>query len=407
MTPVDPATGTFDFVLPSLGADMDSGRVVEWRVEIGDHVSRGDIVAVVETEKSDIDVEIWHDGIVEQYLVELGDEITVGTPIARMIGEGPSTRVEAPDDAQPEVEAVRSVSEPNGGGPPVAGAGQVLASPYARRLAAERGVDLREVRGSGPHGAVTAADLTAAHATQPSDRRDGGRPPSGSDATSMRRVIAERMARSNREIPHYHLLRQVDITDLLAWLATENESRPISARVLPAACYVQAVARAAARHPELNGFWTDDHFVAGPAVNVAMAISLRRGGLVAPHIASTDELSVGEIMERLSEMVAAARSGNLRSQWMTGSTITVTNLGDSGADLVHGVISPPQVALVGIGRPVRRPWVVEDEIVVRTIVDITLAADHRATDGVAGSRFLDTLAAQLERREFQPPEEKS
>lgn len=397
MTPVDRETGTFDFVLPSLGADMDSGRVVEWRVEIGDHVGRGDIVAVVETEKSDIDVEIWHDGIVEQYLVELGDEITVGTPIARMIGEGPSTRVAEPATERSGADVPPPVPQRNGIEPPEAGAGQVLASPYARRLAAERGVDLAEVRGSGPRGAVTAADLTAPHPT----------PPSQTDPRSMRRVIADRMARSNREIPHYHLLRQVDITDLLAWLATENESRPISARILPAACYVQAVARAAARHPALNGFWTDDQFVAGPTVNVAMAISLRRGGLVAPHIASTDQLSVAEIMEHLTEMVAAARSGNLKSRWMTGSTITITNLGDSGADLVHGVISPPQVALVGIGRPVRRPWVVGDDIVVRTIVDVTLAADHRATDGVSGSRFLDTLAAQLERREFEDPEGES
>jgi pyruvate dehydrogenase E2 component (dihydrolipoamide acetyltransferase) len=153
---------------------------------------------------------------------------------------------------------------------------------------------------------------------------------------------------------------------------------------------------AAERHPELNGFWTDDGFEPGEAVNVAMAISLRRGGLVTPHVADAGSRTVHEIMAALTELVAASRTGALRSSWMTGATITITNLGDHGADLVHGVISPPQVALVGFGGTVERPWVVDGDVVVRPIVTVTLAADHRATDGATGSRFLATLAHLLE-----------
>ena len=215
----------------------------------------------------------------------------------------------------------------------------------------------------------------------------------------MRSLIAERMSRSNREIPHYHLARDVDVGRLEAWLVERNASRPITERLLPAACYIRAVALAAARHGEFNGSWVDDHFEPADSVNVAMAISLRGGGLVTPHVEAADQRSLDEIMAALNELVSAARSGNLRASWMTGSTITITNLGDTGADLVHGVISPPQVALVGFGRSRRQPWVVDDLVTIRPVVTTTLAADHRATDGANGSRFLATIAKHLENPE--------
>ena len=212
----------------------------------------------------------------------------------------------------------------------------------------------------------------------------------------MRSAIAERMSRANRETPHYHLARDIDVGALKMWLDQRNAARSISERLLPAACYVRAVAVAAARHHDLNGFWIDDHFEPASAVNVAMIISLRRGGLVAPHIERADQRSVDEIMVALNELVTAARTGTLRGSWLTGSTITVTNLGDTGADLVHGVISPPQVALVGFGRALPRPWVVNELVTVRPVMTATLAADHRATDGAIGSRFLATIADELE-----------
>jgi pyruvate dehydrogenase E2 component (dihydrolipoamide acetyltransferase) len=384
----------FEYLLPSLGADMDVGRIVEWRVNVGDAVHRGDVMAVVETEKSDIDIEIWHDGVVDEFLVPLGKEIDVGTPIARM------QHLDGDKTAEPTITAERAPAHQTGPKPktspilpvaPQAGL-RVPASPLARRLAAERGLDLAGVRGSGPSGAIVEADIlsiatTGGDATPTTEQR---RMPG-----TMRSVIAERMARSNREIPHYHLARDVDLAALDSWLITRNADRPIAERVLPAALYIRAVALAAARHPELNGYWIDNEFEAGTAVNVAMAISLRKGGLVTPHVGAADECSVDDIMSTLTEMVAAARTGTLRSSWMTGATITITNLGDTGADLVHGVISPPQVALVGFGRVSERPWVVDDVLVIRPVVTITLAADHRATDGAVGSRFLTTLATLL------------
>ena len=213
----------------------------------------------------------------------------------------------------------------------------------------------------------------------------------------MRSAIAQRMAHSNREIPHYRLERTVDLEVLLQRLAALNEARPVADRVVPAAAFVQAVAHAAGRHRELNGTWREDGFCPGSGVNVSVAISLRTGGLVTPTIPDADRLSLDETMERIRDYTTAARSGTLRSEWMRDdSTITVTNLGDRGADLVHGLISPPQVALVGFGRVLERPWVVDGVVVPRSVVNVTLGADHRATDGAVGSRFLSTLARFLE-----------
>ncbi len=409
---------TFEFVLPSLGADMDAGRVVEWRTAVGDAVHRGDVIAVVETEKSDIDVEIWHDGVVEELLVPLGTEISVGTPIARLrpIGAGSSggdgSPSPGPRDARSRVDRVDEPATPGpsrlldvavGGAPAGTGpapaerepGGRVPASPLARRLAAERGIDLAFVVGTGPAGAVVVADIEALGerpAIEPVVLRRDRDP-----TDAMRALIAERMTIANREIPHYYLSQDVDLTALLGWIATENEGRPIGERLLPAALYVKATAIAAARHRELNGFWIDGRFEGGDGVNVAMAIALRRGGLVTPQIASADERSVGEIMAMLREFVTAARTGTLRTSWMTGATITLTNLGDQGADRVYGVISPPQVALVGTGAVRERAWVVDGDVAARSILTVTLAADHRATDGASGARFLATLAEALEK----------
>ncbi len=398
--PVDRADhATFEYRLPSLGADMDDGTIVEWRVEVGDEVARGDIAAVVETDKSDIDIEIWHGGIVEELLAEVGERVDVGTPIARLRSTGaepvPIESLQARAFGPPQAQAAPvALPPPAGAPPPVArpSGERVPASPRARRLAAERGIDLADIVGSGPAGAVVHADVVAA-----------AHPPQATAATRtpqrMRALIADRMERANREIPHYHLARDVDLGAMSARLDELNAQRPITERLLPAAMFIRAVALAAARHRSFNGFWTDGRFEAVDEINVAMAISLRAGGLVTPHIANADRASLDETMAALTELVAAARRGTLRSSWMTGATITITNLGDTGADLVHGVISPPQVALVGFGQVRQRPWVVDDAVVVRPIATITLAADHRATDGALGSRFLAAIASHLENPE--------
>ena len=378
-----PTTELIEYSMPSLGADMDEGSVVEWLVEVGDTVERGQVVARVETEKSDIDIEIWHAGVVAEVVVPTNRIVPVGTLLLRLRSTDQAV-IAAPPSAPNRADVVP-------------------ASPLARRLAGERGILLRDVAGTGPRGAVRARDVSEAEVRTPVVAAPTAAPTAGSPDRSatrsdrMRTVIAQRMARSNLEIPHYRLERAVDLDALLRRLAVINDGRPVADRIVPAAAFVQAVAHAAGRHPELNGTWTEDRFCPGGGVNVSVAISLRTGGLVTPTIPDADGLSLDEMMERIRDYTAAARSGTLRSEWMRDdSTITVTNLGDRGADLVHGLISPPQVALVGFGRILERPWVVDGAIVPRSVVNVTLGADHRATDGAIGSRFLSTLARFLE-----------
>jgi pyruvate dehydrogenase E2 component (dihydrolipoamide acetyltransferase) len=367
--------------MPSLGADMEAGILSKWLVKPGDRVEKGDLVAIVETEKSDIEVEIFTAGTVDKILVETGKKVPVGTLLATIStistdGEGPvpetiSAPVPAPPAAAP---------------PP--------ASPAARKRAAELGIDLATVKGSGPGGAVTLGDIEKA-------------PPAGKvvekdRAASMRKAIAASMARSNREIPHYYLAADVDMSRALAWLEEENRRRSVEERLLPAALLLKAVALALREIPELNGFWEGgeggegDGFRPGPGIHPGVAVSIRGGGLIAPAIHDADRKSPGELMAALRDLVQRARAGTLRSSEMTDPTITVTNLGDQGVGTVFGVIQPPQVALVGFGRIVERPWAEAGTVVVRPVLTATLSADHRATDGHLGGRFLSTLARLLQ-----------
>jgi pyruvate dehydrogenase E2 component (dihydrolipoamide acetyltransferase) len=418
-----------DFLMPSLGADMDSGTVLEWRVRRGDTVHRGDIVAVVDTDKSTIDVEVFEDGVVADLLVEPGTEVPVGTVLAHIEAPPGAQAMESPAAApvpRARRRPARAKAAPTRRRAPAAtrahapGA-HVRASPLARRLASERGLALDEVAGSGPGGAVTAADLDRAGGPAPAaaGRRTRGGPaaaarpvapsarepsapakPRADRQETLRRAIAALMARSKREIPHYSVAATVDLSAALAWLRATNEGRPPAERLLPAALLLKASALAAREIPALNGFWVDDGFRAGGAVHLGVAVSLREGGLVAPAIHDADQLSLDELMAALRGLVGRARSGRLRSSEMSDPTITVTNLGDQGADEVHGVIYPPQVALVGFGRIAERPWAEAGMLGVRPTVRATVAADHRASDGLVGARFLAALDRLL-----QTPEE--
>ncbi len=419
--------------LPSLGADMDFGSVIEWRVGPGDTVDRGDVIAVVETEKADIDVEIWQAGVVAELLLDVGHEVPVGTPMLRLTADAAAVAADAPAEApvepaeaavEPAAPAEAAVVSPDDRPAPTPAvavserADVVPASPLARVRAESLGVDLRRVNGSGPDGAVLVADVDAfatggASAPSAGDRTDAptppvvppASPPSTADraakrALSMRHAIAERMAMANRDIPHYHLDLDVDLGPMFEALEHHNATRPVGERVLPAAVFLEAAAKAAAAHPECNGSWVDQGFVGATSVDLGVAISLRRGGLVTPVITAADSCSTTEIMTRLKELVTAARSGALKSSWMVDASLTVTNLGDHGADRVHGVIFPPQVALVGFGRVQTRPWVVDGAVLARPVVTVSLTADHRATDGLVGSRFLSTIAKRLEDSEI-------
>lgn len=285
------------------------------------------------------------------------------------------------------------------------------ASPAARRIAADRGIDLSRLTGSGPEGAIVVADVEAAARGVEASRTAAPRaetpraeaPPAkrraGFDPAAMRQAIAAAMSRSKREIPHYYLSQTIDVSIALARLERLNQDRPPTARILPAALFLHAISRAVGKAPELNGYWEDGRFRPGDGIHVGWAVALRGGGLVAPAIRDADRLSLDELMAAMRDLVMRARASGLRSSEMSGATITVTSLGDRGAETVWPVIYPPQVAMVGVGRVVVRPWVVGDAIGPRPVVTFTLAGDHRASDGHRGGLLLAEIERLLQAME--------
>ncbi len=436
------------FTMPSLGADMDAGTVVEWLVEPGDVVHKGDVVAVIDTAKAAVDVECFASGTVQEILVDPGRSVPIGTVLATIASAG-----EEPAPSPPTVPTVRARADVPGspsGAPapashadghshvicsplvrkdaarlgvdldtvhgtgvggrvrredvdhvahpePVATAVRRPVSPYARRLAGELGVDLAAATVSTVDGAVHAAQVraaAAAAAVTPGPSPSSAVPRQGGAAerqAAMRAAIAALMARSKREIPHYYLSATVDMAAAVSWLRDRNRDLPVADRLVPAALMLKATALAARRVPQLNGFWLDGRFVAARSVHLGVAISLRGGGLVAPALHDADTLTVPDLMAALKDLVARARGGRLRGSEMSDPTLTVTNLGEQGVESVFGVIYPPQVALVGFGRVLERPWAVGGLLGVRPTVSLTLSADHRATDGFTGARFLDLI----------------
>ncbi|MGE0419259.1 MAG: dihydrolipoamide acetyltransferase family protein [Acetobacteraceae bacterium] len=389
-----------DFVMPSLGADMEAGTLVEWMVRPGDQVKRGDVVAVVETQKGAIEIEIFSSGTVSEIVVPVGAKVPVGTVLARLDGPAivapPSAT--APPPAPPPPQAAPAMPVPSTAPPPMAAVppfGTALrASPAARHLAAQRGVDLSALAGSGPGGAIILSDVQAA--TAPAERPARRR--TGFDAAAMRQAIGAAMSRSKREIPHYYVSQTIDVSGALMQLDRINEGRPPTTRLLPAVLFLRAVAQALRKSPELNGYWDGDAFRPVEAIHVGWAVALRGGGLVAPAIHDADRLPLDGLMAALRDLVTRARGGGLRSSEMTDATITITSLGERGAETVWPVIYPPQVAIVGVGRIVTRPWVVGDTVVPRPVATLTLAADHRASDGHRGGLFL----AEIERLLQEP-----
>lgn len=370
-----------DFKMPSLGADMADGLLVAWRKQPGEAVHRGDIIAEVETDKGVIEVEVFEDGVVDKLLVAVNTKVPVGTPLATITSASPR----APASASASASAPAPAPAP-ARVPAPALATRVHATPLARTVAAALGVEVARVRGTGDGGVILRADVdraAAGAASKPKPDR-------------MRQAIGAAMARSKREIPHFYLAHTVDLGPALTWLAARNEARSVTDRVLPGALFVRAVARAARAVPELNAHWTGEGAPPLPNVHVGVAIALRGGGLVAPAIADADTLDVDGVMRAMADLVERARSMKLTATELTGATITVTSLGDRGVELNVPVVVPPQVAIVGFGKVVDRPWVVAGAVVPRPVVTISLAADHRATDGHRAGRFLAAVAAYLE-----------
>jgi len=376
-----------DFCMPSLGADMEYGILVAWRVQPGEQVTHGDIIAEVETNKGLFEVEVFEDGTVEQLLVQPGhDRIPVGTVLATIAGEAAAASVASSSAAE-------------------TGERQKV-SPAARRRAAELNLDLTEIQGSGPHGVINLEDVerAAAPATAPAAAQQTPAEPVKGKTTAelqagMREAIAAAMSRANRDIPHYYLATDIDMSRALNWLVEYNRKRSIKQRILPVVLPLKAVALALEKVPELNGHWLDGRLQCKQAIHIGVAIALRQGGLITPALHDVNCKSLDQLMAAMSDLISRTRSGRLRGSEITDAGITVTSLGDLGVQTVYGVIYPPQVALVGLGRISERPWAEQGLLGVRPVLTATLAADHRASDGHLGAQFLDAVNRFLQEPE--------
>jgi pyruvate dehydrogenase E2 component (dihydrolipoamide acetyltransferase) len=416
-----------EFRMPSLGADMEVGTVIQWLIKPGDAVKRGDIIAVVDTEKADIEVEVFEAGVIESIVVPEGRKVPVGEVLALIQAEGaPVARAQPQVAAQPKAAtpapiptpAVQRVEIPLKK-PLIPAAHRPRVSPLAMRIALDLGINLSTVKGTGLDGAITKADVergSKVAAAPPAATPPPAPPEAAAEAPSlaraarsaagleerkvaMRRVIAAAMARSKREIPHYYLGTHIDMSRAMAWLQAENLKRPVTERLLYSVLLLKAVAMAIHQFPEMNGFCTDGAFKPSTAVHVGVAISLRGGGLIAPALHDVDKKTLGEIMVNLRDLVNRVRAGVLRSSEIADATITVTSLGEQGVETVYGVIYAPQVALIGFGNLAERPWAANGMVGARPVIAATLSADHRVSDGHRGGRFLATLDRLLQEPE--------
>ncbi len=400
------------FRMPSLGADMESGKLVEWLVAPGDKVARGDVVAVVETQKGAIEIEIFDSGVVAELLAQPGETLPVGAPLARLMDAGETIAVMPPGPKsvpEPEVAPsfADSAQQPVGTLPaiprePTSPELVTLASPGARARAAAAGLALAEVAGSGPGGAVLIGDVERhlkAALTKPALPDAPVLPKPCIDMTAMRRAISTAMSRSKREIPHYYLCHEIDLQTAQIWLEAENTARAPDKRLLMTALLIRAAVRALARVPELNGRFEGDPFAPSSSVHCGMAIALRGGGLIAPAILDAGDKDVDSLMNSMRDLVARTRAGRLRNSEVTQGTITVSSLGEKGVDALFGVIYPPQVALIGFGAPRLKPMVHDNVVEPGVALTASLAGDHRVSDGRRGAVYLTEIDRLLQEPE--------
>ncbi|NNJ68963.1 MAG: 2-oxo acid dehydrogenase subunit E2 [Boseongicola sp.] len=435
-----------EFRMPSLGSDMEAGTLVEQSVAPGETVKRGDVIGAVETQKGVIEIEVFQEGVLDKWLVDLGTTVPVGAPLAMILEAGekpqealppdteplppetvptppetvptppdvdpvhPDTRPTEPDiapsppevpettppeptRAPPEVPPSPTV-EPDSPAPEIEPfpeaeppPSRMRITPAARRLAAQRGIDpVTLVSASGD--VLTRRDLEAT-------------PPSKSSpvTTDFRAAIAAAMSRSKREIPHYYLSHDVDLTAAEAFVTTQNAGRPPTERLLLGAVCAKAIATALKKYPEFNGHYVNDQFQPSKAVHLGFAINIRSGGLVAPALFDADSQDLDALMLSMRDLTARVRAGRFRARELSEATVTLTSLGERGTDAVFGVIYPPQVAIVGMGAPRLRPALHENTVTARLQTTLTLAADHRVSDGSRGALLLRAIDAQLQKPE--------
>ncbi len=412
-----------EILMPALSPTMTEGKLAKWLKKEGDRVESGDILAEIETDKATMEVEAADEGILGRILVAEGtDGVAVNTPIALLLEEGEdASALEAPSPKappKPPVAAERPAPQPAKAAPaplPPAG-GRVFASPLARRMAKQAGLELAALKGSGPHGRIVKADIEKALAAPRERPKAAERPaapaptpaPTPAPAaaagyrevphTTMRKVIAGRLSASKRDIPHYYLTIDCAIDPLLELRETLNARSPEDEGAYKLSVndfVVRAVALALRRFPECNASWTDSALRLFEAVDVCVAVATPNG-LITPIVRNADRKGLALISNEVKALAARARDGKLLPEDYQGGGFTVSNLGMYGISAFAAIINPPQTCLLAVGAAEKRPVIRDDAVAIATMMTCTLSADHRAVDGAKGAAFLAAFKALVE-----------
>ena len=422
-----------DVFMPRLSDTMEEGVLSQWVKHEGDQVRKGDVLAVIETDKAAMDMEAYDEGVLTKVLVAEGASVPIGTPIA-VIGEAVTeTAAPSPVPAPDQTERAVVPPLPAPAPPAVASpAGRLPASPLARKLAREHGIDLATVPGSGPGGRIVRADIEqaarqrgAAPLPQPAaatgpERPAPGTPPAAplaavapqpalaattplapaADAeeiplTTVRRLTAQRLAASAREAPHFYLTVVAAADQLLAFRAQANGRGGADVKITVTDLLTRACATALTAHPEVNASWDDTRILRHRQVNIGVAVAID-DGLIVPVIRDADRKTLTEIAREAHDLTARARARRLTPDELSGGTFTISNLGMYGIRQFTAVINPPQAAILAVGEAVRQPVVQGDQVTIATTMTLTLSIDHRAVDGATAAGFLTRLKELIE-----------
>lgn len=433
-----------ELVMPRLSDTMDTGTIGKWLKQVGDQVKKGDIIAEIETDKANMEMEAFANGILAKQMVAEGESVAVGEPIAVIAGSeeeaksiqsgadgaGPKPSAASSDGASaPTAVAPAEADSQPSDQPPAAAAqqpdadagGRLKASPLARRIAQERGIDLREVSGTGPGGRITKEDVQA-FVTQAGSERPAQQPaatpspaqapsqpqpqaqPTGAaglrgaqpvEMTRMQQTIARRMVESKFTAPEFVLTAEVDMTEARALLAGFKviEGAP---KIGPNDLLVKATSAALQHHPEVNAGWENNGMVRYGRVNIGVAVAIE-GGLIVPVIQDADKKSLGQIAQESKALIEKARSNKLAPSDYEGGTFTISNLGMYGIEQFTPIINAPEACIMGVGSIVQKPIVVNGEVAIRDRMRVTLSCDHRVVNGSQGAEFLQTLRRTLEK----------
>ncbi|MEC9226391.1 MAG: pyruvate dehydrogenase complex dihydrolipoamide acetyltransferase [Pseudomonadota bacterium] len=403
-----------DILMPALSPTMETGTLAKWTVAVGDAVRSGDVIAEIETDKATMEVEAVDDGILASIMVAEGSEgVAVGTPIGRLAedGESPDDVAAAPASSapvapEPAAAPVEAPTQPTPAPVPApaavssAPANRIFASPLARRIAADRGVDFASLSGSGPHGRILRRDVEAAEtapaAVRPAVDQAVVQGASTLEPNSqMRRIIASRLQESKQTAPHFYLTVDCEIDALLAARRQMNDQAPEGVKISVNDLLIRAAAMALIKVPKANASWEGENTRLFTHADIAMAVAVD-GGLVTPVIWAAEKKGLAEIASVSRDLATRARDGKLAPKEFTGGSFTISNLGMYGVREFAAVINPPQGAILAVGAGEQRPVVKDGQLAVATVMTVTLSADHRVVDGAVGAEWLQAFKGYVE-----------